>query len=126
MSLFSFFKKKKEKENPLSELIAQTRDMFGDGLDVDMLPNGTGEFGWEITNPIPMFSVPESYMYLEGLRFEDNMKVIYNRIGNFSSDVTPHPLDGYQITHPDGSNRGILYISPYQKRNSNLKPKGLK
>lgn len=136
MSIFDFFRrnKKQDETERLEEEVKKRlldsntslKDMYGDGTNSDVLPGSTGEFGWEITNPIPLQSIPASYVYLENLRFTDGMKVIYNRKGSVESDISTHPMDVYQITHPDGTVVGDLYISPYHKRNSNLKPKGLK
>ena len=125
MSFFDFCKKKKEK-NSLDDFKKLTTNIYGDGVSTDTLPNAYGEFGWDKTNPIPVSSVLESYEYLEKLKFNDGMKVIYNRLGSFSSPICAHPIDGYRITHPNGKDIGVIYISPYQNKMSNLKPKGLK
>ena len=129
MGIFDFFKKnrvnskKKEELDKLLEIISKG-NIYGDGVDEDQIPGTIGEFGLNVNNPIPVKSVPASYAYLENLKFTDGMKVIYNRIGSFGSEYVTHPVDGYSISHPDGREICTLYLSPYHKINSKLKPKG--
>jgi len=131
MGLFDLFKKKRKKKeenngtNELLTLLAKG-NMHGDGCSMDQIPGAIGEFGLDVNNPIPLLSIPATYQYLEELRFSDNMKVIYDRIGSFSSEYVKHPIDGYSISHPDGREICNLFFSPYHKKNSILKPKGFK
>jgi hypothetical protein len=97
-----------------------------DGVDADELPNGRGEFGWNPANPIPCNTVLGSTVYLSRLRTPDGAKVVYKRAGSIASEVSPHPVDAYQISHPDGRKLGPIFTSAYQKRNSNKSPSGLK
>ncbi len=134
MGLFDIFRKKPKSlldalnENPLfkqqKELYDAMSLMCQDGVDADEMPNGHGEFGMTPSNPIPCKTVFGSTSYLARLRATDGAKVVYNRIGSFGSDVTPHPVDGYEISHPNGQKLATLYISPYQQRISSRPPKG--
>ncbi|MBX3691576.1 hypothetical protein [Dokdonella sp.] len=134
MGLFDIFRKKPKSvldalnENPLfkqqKELYEAMSLMCQDGVDADEMPNGYGEFGMTPSNPIPCKTVFGSTSYLARLRAPDGAKVVYDRIGSFGSDVTPHPVDGYEISHPDGQKLATIYISPYQQRISRRAPKG--
>ena len=93
-----------------------------DGVDADELPNGHGEFGLSLSNPIPCQSILGGRLYLDRLRTSDGTKVIYQRIGSFFSEVTPHPIDGYVLSHSNGVTLATIYISAYQKRNSSKSP----
>jgi hypothetical protein len=96
-----------------------------EGGDEDEMPEGYGEFGHDVTNPIPTEGIPGSLSYLARLRAPDGAKVLYERKGSYSAEeVSPNPIDGYAISHPNGTALGMLYFSPYQKRNSVLVPKG--
>jgi hypothetical protein len=95
-----------------------------EGVDADELPNGRGDFGWVPTNPIPCNTVFGSTVYLSRLRTPDGAKVVYRRVGSFTSDVSPRPIDGYDLSHPEGHKLATVFISPYQKRNSNKSPRG--
>lgn len=115
-------------ENPAFQ---QQKDLFDamstmceDGCEMDEIPEGYGDFGYDITNPIPTKTVFGSTSYLARLRSHDGAKVIYNRQGSLSSPVSSHPIDGYTISHPDGKELAILYLSPYHKRNSEKVPEG--
>ena len=95
-----------------------------DGVDADEMPNAIGEFGMTPSNPIPCKTILGSRAYLSRLRTTDGFSIAYTRSGSFGSDVTPHPVDCYQISHPNGEHLATLYISPYQKRVSRKAPLG--
>ena len=136
MGLFDIFRKKPKSaldalnDNPLfkqqKELFEAMSVMCQDGVDADELPNGYGEFGMSPSNPIPCKTVFGSTSYLAHLRASDGAKVVYNRIGSFESDVSPHPVDGYEVSHPDGRMLATVYISPYQQRISRRAPSGFR
>jgi hypothetical protein len=111
------FKKQKELFDALNLLCE-------DGIDADEMPNGQGEFGMESTNPIPCKTVFGSTAYLGRLRTLDGTKVVYERSGSIMTDLSPHPIDMYKISHPNGQKLTTLYISPYQKRVSRKAPQG--
>lgn len=136
MGLFDIFRKKPKtvldalNENPIfqqqKELFEVMSLMCEDGIDADELPNGRGEFGMTPSNPIPCKTVFGSTAYLGSLRTLDGTKVVYERAGSVDSEVSPHPVDVYEISHPNGQQLATLFISPYQKRISSKVPKGFK
>ena len=93
-----------------------------DGIDADELPNGFGEFGLMVTNPIPTISVSGSNNYLSRLR-SNGQPVTYERLGSTSSDVTNGSIDIYSVSCA-GKSLGDIYICPYHRRNSKKAPKG--
>jgi hypothetical protein len=107
-------------------LFEAMRILSEDGADADELPNGKGEFGTSASNPIPCNSVFGSTSYLAHLRTADGIEIEYERIGSVISDVSPHPVDEYQISLPGGQPLTRLFISPYQKRTSQRAPVGLR
>ena len=94
------------------------------GCDADELPNGQGEFGYSILNPIPTKTILGSVFYLERLRAPDGAKVNNERQGSSIAEVSPHPIDKYIIKHPNGAVLATLYLSPYHKRTSGKAPRG--
>lgn len=134
MGIFDFFRKKPKtlldvmEANPMfqeqKKLFEAMSAMCADGVDSDEMPNGQGEYGLESSNPIPCKTIFGSTAYLGRLRTIDGVKVTYDRIGSFESDVSPYPVDGYAIAHPNGESLGTIYISPYQQRISSKAPKG--
>lgn len=113
------FQKEKELNDAMQNLCA-------DGIDADEFPNGHGEFGLTLTNPVPCNTVHGSIAYLSRLVTDDGSKINYERIASYGSEVTAHPVDGYKITNENGESLATIYISPYQRRNSNKAPQGFK
>ena len=99
------------------ELYDLLNELCEGGCVTDELPGSSGDFGYDITNPIPTKTVFGSTSYLAKLRLPDGTKVLYERQGSVSSPVSPDPVDAYNIMHPDGRQLAVLYVSPYQKRN---------
>ncbi|QLG88417.1 hypothetical protein HQ393_13350 [Chitinibacter bivalviorum] len=136
MGLFDIFRKKPKtawdalNEDPVfqqqKELFEAMSLMCEDGVDADELPNGQGEFGVTPSNPIPCKTIFGSTAYLGCLRTPDGTKIVYERVGSFGSDASPHPVDAYEISHPNGEKLATLFISPYQKRISGKAPRGFK
>ncbi len=135
MGLFDFLKHKKPKtlwdELQANPIFQEQKTLFDamslmceDGCETDEIPGGYGEFGYDPTNPIPTKTVFGSTSYLARLRAPDAAKVVYERQGSFSSPVHSDPIDGYTISHPDGRQLAVLYLSPYHKRNSEKAPRG--
>ena len=133
--LRSWFEKPKTEWDALNEnpMFQQQKELFEaislmseDGVDADEMPNGRGEFGMTSSNPIPCKTVFGSTAYLGRLCTLDGTKVVYERTGSVGSDLSPHPVDAYEISHPNGQKLATLFISPYQKRISGKAPKGFK
>ncbi len=99
--------------------------MNAGGCTTDEIPNGIGEFGLEPTNPIPTNTVYGSILYLGGLRAPDGTVVNNKRLGSVGADNIKKPIDKYLITHKNGNEFAIIYISPYQAINSKKSPAGL-
>lgn len=135
MGLFDLFKPKKPRslldqlmENPIIQeqkaLFDAMSMMCEDGCEADEIPGGYGEFGHAATNPVPTKTVMGSTSYLARLRSADGARVIYNRRGSLSSPVSRHPIDMYEIVHPDGRPLATIYLSPYHKKTSDKAPGG--
>lgn len=108
--------------NP-AELRETLSALCEDGVDVDALPNGYGEFGLTPTNPIPTRAASGTAAYLARLRFRDGSRIVSRRVGSVGSDVSPFPVDAYAISLADGTRLATLYLSPYQKRVSRRVPR---
>lgn len=95
---------------------------YSKGTSGDMIPGGYGEFGLELSNPVPTVSVRGSNYYLSRLRHR-GLLIEADRLGSMSSDVTPGNVDAY-ILSAAGINISTIYICPYHKRISRVAPKG--
>jgi len=93
------------------------------GTDEDVMPEGYGEFGLEITNPIPVYTILGNKLYLDRLRTVNGEKLYYERIGSMTAPNIPSIIDGYSI-YVQGEKIATLYICPYNKKNSEKAPKG--
>lgn len=110
-----------QQQKALAEAMSTTCE---DGVDADELPNREGEFGMSASNPIPCKTVFGSTAYLGCLRTLDGAKVAYERISSVASELSPHPVDAYEISQLDGHRLATLFISPYHKRISGKAPRG--
>ena len=95
------------------------------GTDQDIIPEGVGEFGYDVTNPIPVNTVLGNTAYLGRLRTLNGVKVRYERSGSTGAANIKNPIDIYDIYEED-EKIATLYISPYNKKNSSVAPKGFK
>ena len=136
MGFFDLFKKKKERTlydelmdlpgmKEQIELFEIMSEANKGGCTTDEMPEGIGEFGLVPTNPIPVNTVQGSILYLGGLRAMDGTRVNNKRLGSLGAENIKKPIDEYLITHQNGYELAIIYISPYQARNSRKAPKGL-
>ncbi|MDX6766605.1 MAG: hypothetical protein SFU85_07435 [Candidatus Methylacidiphilales bacterium] len=106
------------------EFFASMHTMGLQGCDADEIPGAQGEFGHEITNPIPTNTYFGSDSYLSRLRTEDGAHVKATRAGTAVSPACPHPVDVYAISKQDGTPLATLYLSPHNQRNSDKAPRG--
>jgi len=136
MGLFDIFKKKKERTlyDDLMDIpgMKEQKELFDvmskaneGGCTTDEMPEGIGEFGLEPTNPIPVNTVQGSILYLGGLRAMDGTRVNNKRLRSLGAQNIQKPIDEYLITHENGDELAIIYISPYQANNSKKAPRGL-
>lgn len=107
----------------LAMILQMANEMSNDGCDTDEIPEGYGEFGREVTNPVPIKGVPAIDGYLRSLKHVSGERFTYKRIGSTSADNIKNPIDIYVITSESGQKLGIIYISAYHKRTSQKAPK---
>ena len=99
MGLFDKFKKKEENpdvEELLNLMSGAASSLAGKGCDTDEIPEGIGEFGLEITNPIPVNGIPENEIYLSRLKTSDGdstagndtIRVQFTSTSDSSTDAT--------------------------------------
>jgi len=93
------------------------------GTEEDTMPEGYGEFGLEITNPIPVNSILGNKLYLDRLWTDNGVKITYERIGSMRAPNISSIIDGYRI-YARGEKIATLYICPYNKKISERAPEG--
>lgn len=95
------------------------------GTDQDVMSEGFGEFGHDLTNPIPVNTIMGSIAYLSKLRTMEGIKVEYERAGSLSAPNIKRIIDRYNIS-ANGEKIATLFICPYNKKNSEKAPNGFK
>lgn len=103
----------------------QKEFMGSQGSDSDTMPEGIGEFGLEVTNPVPTSTVFGSIFYMGQLRTLDGVKVEYDRKGSTMAANITSMIDIYKIT-ANGKEVATIYVCPYNQKNSERAPKGFK
>jgi len=99
-------------------------NMNKDGTTEDIIPNGQGRFGFDVTNPIHTNNIFGSNAYLGRLRDNNGNQINYNRLGSTSASNINNPIDIYELSDSNGNMLGTIYISPYQKNISKKAPEG--
>ncbi len=117
--------KRKEFKSRRERLVGYDAKLYKGGTKEDTIPDGYGEFGHEVTNPIPVYTIIGNRVYLEKLRTLEDKKVQYKRIRSTSVPNIDNAIDIYEI-YDDGKVIATLYISPYNKKDSGRPPKGFK
>lgn len=127
--LLSFGKNEKETigREEIEVLSELTESMRGkEGCDTDEIPDGYGEFGLEVTNPVPVKGILANEIYLGRLITEYGEKITWERTGSYGSENIDNPIDGYAIFDKSGKQIATIYISPYHQKISNKVPRGFK
>ena len=114
----SLFQKKLEKEG-LFDLLTK------DGTSKNVIPGSYGEFGIEITNPVPIYTHIELGDYLNNLLSINGESITHKRIGSNVVSNIQNPIDIYDIYINDVFYKK-LYLCPYHKKTSKKIPKGFK
>jgi tetratricopeptide (TPR) repeat protein len=120
--LYTFALSNHPKLAPLLTIQSVMDNLSHEGCETDTMPGGIGLFGYSQDNPIPTKGVAGSYEYLDHLRDCNGNKISYKRLGTTGSNVSDSPIDVYEITSPTISQPINLFVSAYQKRNSQLSP----
>lgn len=122
--MFNIFKKTQKDETlkeQLDDLLKFPIDVSNEsiyGLNCDILPDASGKFGKEITNPIPVNGPVGEIKYLNRLRYQDGVGFMYHRLG------AKDEIDIYEIVSLDGKVWDILYFDMYHPRRSTKTPAG--
>lgn len=133
MGLFDFFKKNNKQPDWVSKLPKEMVDLLlreiksnPQACSLDEIPQGFGEFGLEVTNPIPVYGVPSNEIYLSRLVLRDNSVIRWRRVGSMEVPNIIKPIDKYEIFSQNGDTFGFIYISPYHWKISNKYPNEFK
>ena len=96
------------------------RETILGGSAVDVLPGATGEFGYCLSNPIPVNGSVGEVAYLSKIETLDGQRVLFHRLGSIES------IDVFEAVTFDGGEWFILFAHLYHPRRSRLTPKGFR
>lgn len=91
----------------------------------DTVPNASGRFGYDQTNPIPVCLQKGELNYLACLRCECDEPFMFHREGSFGFDPDGHTVDGYELICRSRRHHIRLYMEMYNAGSSSLVPEGL-
>ena len=95
---------------------------FEDGCEE--VPNGYGDFGTSVTNPIPVNGPLGEVVYLNRLRSRSGAAFLYHRLGSFDTPLYTRKIDAYELVAADASEWLTLYFDMYHLRRSTKAPSG--
>ena len=104
----------------LEVLPPEIRAMFESGSDYDCDPNGSGEFGYADTNPVPVNGSIGQLAYLSKLETTQGERILFHRIGAINT------IDVFEAVTYSGSEWFILFLDCYHPRRSRLVPDGFR
>lgn len=91
----------------------------------DEIPDTTGQFGLDSSNPIPTYGIAASTIYLSQLFLASNgNRITWQRHGAIVVENINKPIDIYDIFDPEKNLVCQLHISPYHKVISSKIPDG--
>jgi hypothetical protein len=114
---------KKDKINDPAFFFEKLNALNTSGTSLDVMPEGFGEFGLTVTNPIPVCTILGTHFYLSKLKTANGEIITYKRRGSTGAQNIKAIIDVYEVFCTD-QKIATLYICPYNKKNSNKAPKG--
>lgn len=106
-----------EKQN--AQLPAALRERVEQGADCDVIPGAEGEFGHEVSNPIPVNGPFGEMTYLSRLRLRATGSMVF-----FHKIETIGLIDVFELVNVSGRVVDYLFLDMYHPRVSRLYPKG--
>lgn len=120
-AVFDKVRKLLEDEAAQNELyMPEMSRLIASGPDVDRVADGTGEFGRDRRNPIPVNGVLGELIYISQLVTPTGSRFLGHRLGSISN------IDVYEIVSLDRLQWDVLYFDLYHPRKSRVAPTGLR
>jgi hypothetical protein len=108
------------------EMVQQHLAQANEGSVVDTIPNATGRFGYDPTNPIPVHLPEGEYMYLVSLECPCRRPFMFHRVGSMDPGPDGHLIDKFELICRRHTCHLILYLDMYHPGPSTLLPEGLR
>lgn len=132
--MFGLFKKKPKEFDWVSQMPPELAQMLLDEIKTnpqacrttDEIPNAGGPFGLSASNPVPVYGIASSEIYLGRLRMANGDLLRWRRVGSTEHENIHKPIDNYEVFDKNGATIANIYISPYHWRTSLKPPIGFK
>ena len=98
----------------------------GKGTRLDEIPNGQGEFGLDVTNPVPVDGMPAIQIYLRFLLTPEGERMQFKRAGCWGTPQFAGPTDGYDLFDQKGKLLTRIYVNAYARGTSEKAPRGFR
>ena len=115
----------KKRPNYLDELSSNLASINFGGYELEVIPEGFGEFGYTITNPMPIKPGIGYLTYFKKLRTINDKEIRYKYLRTTQSKNIKYYIDEYEITI-DNVKAANLFICPFYVTNSLRAPYGFK
>ena len=109
----------------LEDLPPEVREIFAIKPQTDTIPEASGRFGYDKTNPVPVCLQEGEIDYLARLRCRCGEPFMFHRKGSFGRGPDGHTVDGYELVCRDRQHHITLYMDMYHAGPSLLVPEGL-
>lgn len=96
------------------------RDIIKSKPAYDVDPDGTGPFGYVVTNPIPTNGPIGELSYLSSLETLNGERIIFHRLGAINT------IDAFEAVTFSGSEWFIFFVDYYHPKKSKLSPEGFR
>lgn len=118
-----------------TEVIADESDILSgmiqanSGLGVntasgDEVNQAEGQFGYDLTNPIPVNGIDRIDDYFRKLKLITGENITYSRKGSVYAGNLPAPVDVYIICNAEGESLATLYVYAYHGQMTKKAPDG--
>jgi len=92
----------------------------------DIIPGAEGRFGYDKTNPVPVYMDTGQKEYISKLLCPCGVSFDFERAGNVGKGADGHIIDEYELECRNKKHKIILYMDMYHQGESSLTPEGLR
>lgn len=114
-----------EYEKRLQGFPPELRAQLEMGPQIDTIPNASGRFGHDLSNPIPVCLQQGELEYLACLRCGCGEPFMFYRSGSCGDGPDGHVVDRYELVCRLSVHEATLYLDMYHKGPSSRVPDGM-
>jgi hypothetical protein len=115
-----------EETDFLAKQVHANMGLGGDTAQGDEVENPAGEFGYSVTNPIPVSGIDRIDDYFTTLKRITGESITYNRLGSLAAENLEFPVDKYEIFDSEKQFVATLYVYAYHGCMTGKAPRGFR